>query len=461
MSDPMDLAIRGGTLVSAGAEAIADIGIRGEQIVQIGGEFTAKHDLDAQGMFVLPGGIDPHVHLTRSGPPDDEPQWCDDFASGSRAAVAGGITTIGNMTFPMPGETLIEAIGRDSLLAERDAIIDVMLHPVLTDPDTQPLSDIPLLAERGQTTLKYFMSFGGFCTDPESYLAATQLAADAGMLTMVHCEDAAMIEHATRSLMAQGNEDITHYPESRPMSSEVAATARAVAFAELTGAPTYIVHLSSAGALDEVRRGRQRGAPLFVETRPLYLHLTEERFAEPDGAKYVGQPPLRRQTDVAALWQGLQTGDIDTIGTDHAPWRYADKVVPGMDLTTIRPGVADLDTMLPMLWSEGVTTGRISRQRFVAATSTNAAKLFGLFPRKGCIAPGADADIVIWDPVRSQAVRAADHQTNADYSPYEGWNVTGWPVTTISRGQVVYHQGVVQGASGRGQVLARGVTAPL
>lgn len=270
-----------------------------------------------------------------------------------------------------------------------------------------------------------------------------------------------MIEHATRSLMAQGNEDITHYPESRPMSSEVAATARAVAFAELTGAPTYIVHLSSAGALDEVRRGRQRGAPLFVETRPLYLHLTEERFAEPDGAKYVGQPPLRRQTDVAALWQGLQTGDIDTIGTDHAPWRYADKVVPGMDLTTIRPGVADLDTMLPMLWSEGVTTGRISRQRFVAATSTNAAKLFGLFPRKGCIAPGADADIVIWDPVRSQAVRAADHQTNADYSPYEGWNVTGWPVTTISRGQVVYHQGVVQGASGRGQVLARGVTAPL
>lgn len=268
-----------------------------------------------------------------------------------------------------------------------------------------------------------------------------------------------MIEHATRQLLDQGNGDIAHYAESRPVSSEVAATARAVAFAELTGAHTYVVHLSSAGALDEVRRGRERGAPLFVETRPLYLHLTEERFAEADGAKYVGQPPLRREGDVAALWEGLRTGDVDTVGTDHAPWRYADKVVPGMDVTTIRPGVADLDTMLPMLWSEGVAQGRISRQRFVAATSTNAAKLFGLFPRKGCIAPGADADLVIWDPAHSKPVRAAEQHTNADYSPYEGWGVTGWPITTISRGQVIYDKGEVRGAPGRGQVLTRNRTA--
>ncbi len=458
MNDALDLAIRGATIVSSGSEAIADIGIRGEQIVQIGGDFTATHNIDARGMLVLPGGIDPHVHLTLPDVPDGEPQWCDDFGSGSRAAAAGGITTIGNMTFPLPGQTLIAAIERDARLAEQESIVDVMLHPVLTDPTTQPLSDIPLLAERGQTTLKYFMSFGGFCSDPESYLAATQLAADAGMLTMVHCEDAAMIEQATRSLLALGKGGIAHYPESRPVSSEVAATARAVAFAELTGAPTYVVHLSSAGALEEVRRGRMRGAPLFVETRPLYLHLTEERFAEPDGAKYVGQPPLRRAEDVAALWHGLRTGDVDTIGTDHAPWRYADKVVPGMDLTTIRPGVADLDTMLPMLWSEGVATGRISRQRFVAATSTNAAKLFGLFPRKGCVAPGADADLVIWDPTRTGPVRAIDHQTNADYSPYEGWNVTGWPVTTISRGKIIFDRGVIQGAAGHGRVLRRGRT---
>jgi len=459
--DGCDLAVRGGTIVIADGEFMADLGITGERIVQVGGEVRARRELDARGLLVLPGGIDAHVHLTLPQPPGDEPAWCDDLHSGTRAAAAGGITTVGNMTFPRGAETLREAIAREDADAERDAIVDVFCHPVLTDPTTQPLTDIAALAADGHMTLKFFMSFGGFLTQPEAYLEGMRLAADAGMLTLIHCEDGAMIAHATERLLAEGRGQIANYPRSRPIASEVSATARAVAFAELTGAPSYVVHLSSAGALAEVRRGRERGAKLWVETRPLYLHLTEERFAEPDGAKYVGQPPLRTAADVEALWRGLANGEIDTVCTDHAPWRLADKVVPGMDVATIRPGVADLDTMLPMLWSEGVGTGRISRQRFVAVISTNAAKLFGLFPRKGTIAPGADADLALWDPTLSKPVHAADLQTNSDYSPYEGWPVTGWPVATISRGEVVFADGAVTGARGRGQVLRRGATRAL
>jgi len=455
-----DLAIRGGTVVTSDAMFQADIGIRSGRIAQIGGDVQAEDEFDASGKLVLPGGVDAHVHLSLPDPPGGDPHWCDDFVSGTRAAAAGGITTVGNMTFPYPGQTLRDAVGRDATAVERDAIVDVVLHPVLTDPTTQPLDDIPELAARGHTTLKVFMSFGGFASAPAVYLEAMRLAAAAGMLTMVHAEDAAMIAHATARLMAEGRGAIANYARSRPAAAEVSATARAVAFAELTGAPIYLVHLSCAGALAEARRGREREARIAVETRPLYLHLTEERFAEPDGGKYVGQPPLRTPADVEALWRGLANGEIDTVGSDHAPWRYADKVGSDLDVSTARPGVADLDTMLPMLFSEGVVKGRISIHRFVAVAATNAAGLLGVFPRKGTIAVGADADLVVWDPALTKPVRAAECQTNADYSPYEGWEVTGWPVATVSRGEVVFQEDKVTGARGRGHILRRGSTPP-
>jgi dihydropyrimidinase len=461
MAEQFDLVIRNGTVVTADATFAADVGVRGEVIAQIGGEMTGADVIDATDQLVLPGGIDAHVHLTPTEEMLAGPRWCDDFGSGTRAAAAGGITAVGNMTFPRGRETLLHAIEREAAEAARDAVIDVFLHPVLTDPATQPLADIPALAVQGHTSLKFFMSFGGFTTTPEPYLDAMRLARDAGMITLIHCEDAAMLGYALQRLLAEDMSAVVNYPASRPVAAEVSATARAVAMAELTGAPTYVVHLSCAGALDEVRRGRQRQPGLWIETRPLYLYLTEERFAEADGAKYVGQPPLRTQSDVEALWRGLAAGEIDTVCTDHAAWTYADKVAPGMDVATVRPGVADLETLMPMLYSEGVVRGRITANRFVALTSTNAANLFGLFPRKGTIAIGADADLVVWDAARTKLVRAAEFQSNADYSPYEGWQITGWPSVTVSRGEIVYRDGTITAAAGRGRLPRRGPTMPV
>jgi dihydropyrimidinase len=461
MTQQCDLVIRAGRVVTGDAEYLADVGILGESIAQIGGPMSGRYEVDATGKLVIPGGVDAHVHLT---PPEEMltgSRWCDDIYAGTRGAAAGGITTVGNMTFPHSGESLRTAIERDTIEAERDAVVDVFLHPVLTDPVAQPLTDLPDLARDGHSSLKYFTSFGGFTTQPELYLDAMRIARDAGMITLIHCEDAAILAYATARLMAEGRGAIVNYPLSRPIVAEASATARAIAFAELTGAPTYIVHLSCAAALEEVRRGRARGVQLGVETRPLYIHLTDERHAEPDGAKYVGQPPLRTRADKVALWSGLANGEINTLCSDHAAWLYADKVMPGLDVTSARPGVADLNTLMPMLYSEGVVTGRISINRFVQVTSTNAAKLFGLYPGKGTIAVGAEADLAIWDPNVTKTLRAADLESNSDYTPYEAWEVTGWPVMTISRGEIVSRDGQVVARRGRGRLARRGPTLPL
>jgi dihydropyrimidinase len=230
---------------------------------------------------------------------------------------------------------------------------------------------------------------------------------------------------------------------------------QAIALGRLTGAPIYIVHLSSAAALDRCRQARAAGLPVYVETRPLYLHLTRDRFAEPDAAKYVGAPPLRDQSDRDALWRGLAAGDIDTVCSDHAPWTLAAKLDPGLNAVTARQGVADLETLMPMLYSEGVATGRITLDRFVELTSTNAARRFGLYPRKGAIAVGSDADLALWDPDERRTIDGAQMQSRADYSPYDGWTVRGWPRHVIRRGQVVLSDGASLARPGQGQWLRR------
>ena len=273
---------------------------------------------------------------------------------------------------------------------------------------------------------------------------------------MIHCEDHSQIENATSRLIEEGKTAFKFYPDSRPVDSEVSSTRTAMTIAEETMAPVYIVHLSSKLALEVCEQAQANDLQVYVETRPLYLHLTSERFEEQDAARYVGQPPLRDKEDVAALWNGLQRESIQTICTDHAPWSLEAKLDSGHTLENLRPGVANLQTMLPMLYSEGVARDRISLDLFVRTTSTNAAKLFGLYPGKGTIAVGSDADLVIFDPEHTRVIESGFLKSNADYSVFEGWEVTGWPSLTIRRGEVVFKEDEVDGAPGSGKLVRRG-----
>jgi dihydropyrimidinase len=302
------------------------------------------------------------------------------------------------------------------------------------------------------------MSFPTFDDNVEFYLRATQIAGAHDLVTLIHCEDYPLIELATRDLVAQGRTSIQNYPDSRPILSELVATQRAIAFAEATGATVYIVHLSSARAMAACAEAQSRGVPVLVETRPLYLHLTAERFEGADAGKYVGQPPLRYPSDVAALWAALQQGTLHTVCTDHAPWGLSDKLDPAHTIQDVRPGTENLQVMLPMLYSEGVRTGRISLARFVEVTSTNVAKIFGLYPRKGALLPGSDADLVIFDPELTRTINAGMLKSNADYSVFDGWEVTGWPVTTIRRGEVIFRDDEIVAQPGSGQLVQRNAT---
>ena len=458
----MDLAIRGGEVVTAGARFHGDVGIGDGRIVQLGGEVpAADRELDATGRLVLPGGVDAHVHLSPAYVPNDAGEettiaWADDFASGSRAAAAGGITTIGNISFPRLGEGLFDCAERVAADAARDSVVDYIIHPVVSDVGPEVAADIPRLAEAGYASIKMFMMYETFDVHVREYVRVMELAGHEGLSTLLHCEDQCVLGHLAAKLMSAGKGHPSHWAEMSPVYAEAVSVARACAFAEATGAPIYIVHLSSAEALKVAYKAKSRGVPVTVETRPLYLFFDEDHLRRPDGPLYIGNPPLRPQADIDALWGGIRTGAVDTCCTDHAPHMRADKLDPDRDLTSALPGVAELDTILPLLFSAGVRAGRMSLERFIEITSTNAARTFGLYPRKGTIAIGSDADLAIWDPERTRTVRAADTQTRSDFSLYEGWEVTGWPVVTVSRGEIIAPDGDVSAAEGRGRMVPRG-----
>jgi len=457
----LDLVIRGGRVVAQGIDGVFDVGIHDGQVVQMGGSMDAERVLDAARMIVLPGGVDAHVHLSMAPGESEEPAWVDDFTSGSAAALAGGITTLGNMTFPAPGETPLDALEREGVTVRQQAIADVFLHPVLEQPSDEALDQIPRLLDNGCNSLKVFTVMQEFESEVTRFVEAIARAGQSGLITLIHCEDYALIQYSTGRLAKQGRATIRYYSEGSPVVSEVVATQRAVAIAEATGAPVYVVHLSSARALEVCREAQARGVQVYVETRPLYLHLTEERFEEPEAAKYAGQPPLRTEADVRALWFGIREGTVHTVCSDHAPYALAEKLDPNHTLENLRAGVENLQFLRPMLFSEGVRTGRISLERFVEVTATNAARLFGLYPRKGAITPGGDADLVIWDPNLTRTVTHSMMKSNADYSVYEGWHITGWPVTTLRRGEIVFDDDRVIGGAGSGRLLRCGPTVDL
>jgi dihydropyrimidinase len=462
-----DLVVRGGTIVSPGRREIADVGVQDGRIAQLGGAMTGLSELDAHGLLVIPGGIDAHVHLVCAAMAaelaalGEHPIWVDDFWSGSLAAIAGGITTVGNMTFALPGESMTAAIARDMAGAVAEAAVDWFLHPVLTPLGHHTAGEIAELAADGHTSIKVFLSDPEFAAGTPGLAGAVAAAGRAGSLTLVHCEDAGILHRAGQDLIDSGHGAVRHFPEARPVSAEVEAVDDAIDIARETGAPVYVVHLSSAAALERCRQARAAGLPVYVETRPLYLHLTRERFDEPDAAKYVGAPPLREPADREALWRGLAAGEVDTVCSDHAPWTLAAKLDPALDVVTARQGVADLETLMPMLFSEGVAAGRISLDRFVELTSANAARLFGLYPGKGAIAVGSDADLALWDPRQRKVIDGAQMQSRAGYSVYDGWTVQGWPRFVIRRGQLVLADGTSMAEPGQGRWARRDKTSRL
>lgn len=444
------LLVRGGRVVNADGIRQADVLVEGERIVTVSGSIAAPTGvrvIDARGKLVIPGGIDPHTHL--------QPAFVDDLTSGSRAALAGGITTVGTFSAPRRDESPEAALDRMAALVQEQAIADVFLHTSAGTPRVEFIPSLAALVARGQPSIKVFMVGADFGAHLGAFVQLLEAARDAGVVTLVHCEDGALLAAAVRRLVARGQTSLSNYAESRPVVAEVVATQQAAALCESTKAPMHVVHLSSARALEVCRAARRAGHPFTVETRPLYLHLTDEAMRGPDAPLYVGQPPLRSRDDVEALWSGLLDGSIDFLATDHAPWTRAQKLDPELTITRLRPGVSNLQHMLPMYYSEGVRTRRMPLERFVATTSTNAARRFGLHPRKGIIAEGSDADIVIWDPEQRGVVRGADDLSNADYSVYEGRQVTGWPVMTIRRGEEVANGVDVSGRPGSGLLVRR------
>lgn len=445
-----ELLLRGGRVVNADGIQDADVRIVGERVAEVGTGLRPGRGarvIDAAGRLVLPGGIDPHTHV--------QPPFADDLTTASRAALAGGITTLGTFAFAGADETLSGALAGLAAIAAREAIADVFLHAAAWPPGQQVTVGLRGLATAGHPSFKLFMPMPDFHQHLAAVVELLEAARETGVLTMVHCEDPILLAAATRRLSAAGRTSLAHYAESRPVIAEVAATEQAIALSESTGAPIHVVHLSSARALAACRAARARGVPVHVETRPMYLHLAEDRLSGPDGPLFVGQPPLRTASDSAALWAGLADGTIEVLATDHAPWTRAQKLDPALTVGNLRPGTSDLQFMLPMYFSEGVGKRGLPLERFVATTSTNAARIFGLFPDRGVVREGAAADVVLWDPGLTRTVRAADDHSRSDYSPYEGWEVTGWPVVTIRRGEVVVEAGRVGGTPGSGRVVLR------
>lgn len=443
--------VRGGEVFTAGGLRTADVRVVGTAIAEIGTGLAPRdadtREIDARGRLVLPGGIDPHVHLGGT--------WVDDYTSGSAAALAGGITTISNFGGVGADDTPAAAVARAAALVEAQAIADVIFHPVVSDPATATAATLSALADTGQTTIKVFMVRPSFDAAAYGFVSTLHAARDTGVLTMLHCEDAAIVHATAERMAAEGRGGIEHFADARPAAAEVAATQRATALAEATGAPVYIVHLSSERALRVAEEAQGRGLPVYVETRPIYLHLTRERFDGPEPGLYVGQPPLREQRDVDALWDGIARGTVHVVATDHVAYTREQKLDPSQNVVQHRAGMSNLQVMLPMLYSEGVRDGRITLERFVEVTAANPAKLFGLYPRKGTIAVGSDADLVLWNPHETRTIRDEDMLSGSGYSVHAGRVVTGWPTLTMRRGEVVYRDGEVLGAPGSGELARR------
>ena len=449
----MDLTIRNGTIVTADAVYSADVGIESGKVKQIGKALgPAGKEIDAGGKFLFPGGVDVHTHVdfTLLGR-----QGVEDFYSGTSAAACGGVTTIIDYALPEPGQTIQANIEAWQKKAKGKAVIDYGFHPAIFEPTDKLIDEMADAVADGYPSFKLFMfGFARFDEQAPQYIKAIARAGKLGALTNIHCEDNCLLSFLSSKFTEEGKFGVRHFADSRPREAEGLAVQRAIAMARHADAPVYLVHLSCEEALKPIREARARGQVVYGETRPIYLHLSRDRFEEPGGERFICWPPLREANQQKVIWDGLRDDNLQTVATDHCGFNLEQKK-SGKTVDELLPGMPNLETEVPMLYSEGVSKGRLSLQRFVQVISTNPAKLFGIFPQKGTIAVGSDADIVIFDSKRDVTIQHKDMHSKADYEPHEGFKVTGWPTQVLSRGEVVVENGKVLGQAGRGKLLKR------
>src|SRR4051812_387177 len=454
----MSLLIRNGTVITATDMYRGDVFVEGERITTIGAELAMPADrvIDASGKYVLPGGIDVHTHLDM---PFGGTTSADDFESGTTAAAFGGTTSIVDFAIQYRGQTLHHAMETWAGKAEGKAAIDYGFHMIITELNDQVEGEMDALVRQGITSFKLFMAYPGvFMLDDGSIFKALLRTGKNGGTICMHAENGGVIDVLVQRALAEGKTAPKYHALTRPARAEAEATHRAIAMAEIADVPIYIVHLSAAEALEMVTEARDRGLPAFAETCPQYLFLSEDNYDEPGfaGAKYVMSPPLRPKDTQDQLWRGLAYNDLQCISTDHCPFCMKEKRLLGEDdFSKIPNGAPGIETRMSLVFDGGVRTGKISLNRFVELTSTSPAKIFGLFPRKGTIAPGSDADIVVFDPEKKLRLGVKTLHMRVDYNPYEGREGTGGTDTVISRGKVVIDGGKFTGRAGAGSFLKR------
>ncbi len=454
-----DTIIANGTIATAVDTYNADIGISDGKISAIAASLPreqGKQVLDAKGKYVFPGGIDVHTHLDM---PFGGTVSSDDFDTGTRAALHGGTTTLIDFAIQGKGQSLHQAFDTWMKKADGKANCDYGFHCIITDLTDACLDEMGVMVREGVPTFKLFMAYPGvLMLDDGSIFKALRATAKNGGMVCMHAENGNAIDVIVKQALAEGKTAPKYHALTRPTTAEAEAVSRAAALAEMAGAPLYIVHLSCNDALEKVREARDRGLPVYAETCPQYLYLSLENFDAPgfEGAKYVFTPPLREKWHQEKLWEGLKHDQLQVVSTDHCPFCFKEQKELGKgDFTKIPNGGPGIEHRMSLIFSGGVAAGRFSVNRFVEIVSTTPAKLFGLYPRKGAIAVGSDADLVIFDPKRKHTISARTHHMRVDYSMFEGITVTGMPDVVLSRGRVVVEGDQFHGKAGSGGFLKR------